>query len=144
MCCRDTKEKTRLILLLKLEVERISKKTRKSVVEFAERIEKSEPYIYQMKKSNDGKCIFLKDNLCSIYNIRPLICMFYPFELKEIKSNQHLFVHTTECPSIGKGPELKRSYFETLYDKFKKTMKDNKKALKPQKEFLQKQVHYGK
>lgn len=127
ICCGDTKERVRKILLLNIEAQRVSQKTLKSVDEFAERIEGFEPYIYQMKKIGDGKCIFLDDNLCSIYMIRPLICKFYPFELKGIRSGKYTFVYTDECPAIGKGSRLGRIYFERLFEKFMKTMRENKK-----------------
>jgi Fe-S-cluster containining protein len=107
-----------------LEAKRISQKTLKSVDEFAEKMEGCKPYAYKMKKTKDGKCIFLKGNLCTIYQIRPLICLFYPFELKEVGNDRYTFAHTRECPAIGKGPQLKRSYFETLFKKSMKMMKN--------------------
>ena len=127
LCCGDTKDRVRSILLLRIEAERISQKTLKSVDDFAEKIEGFEPYVYRMKKTNDGKCVFLKGNLCSIYQIRPLICMFYPFEFKEVGSNRYIFVYTDECPAIGNGPKLKRGYFERLFKKIMETMEENKK-----------------
>ena len=39
-------------------------------------------YSYEMKKNKKGKCFFLKENQCCIYEFRPIICRFYPFELK--------------------------------------------------------------
>ena len=127
LCCGDTKDRVRSILLLRIEAERISQKTLKSVDDFAEKIEGFEPYVYRMKKTKNGKCVFLKDNLCSMYQIRPLICMFYPFELKEVGSNGYIFAYTDECPAIGNGPKLKRGYFERLFKKIMETMEENKK-----------------
>lgn len=124
ICCGDTKDRVRSILLLKLEAKRISQKTLKGVDEFAEKIEGCEPYAYRMKKTKDGKCIFLEGNLCTIYQTRPLICVFYPFELKEVENDRYTFAYTSECPAIGKGPQLKRSYFETLFKKSMKIMKN--------------------
>jgi Fe-S-cluster containining protein len=127
ICCGDTKYKVRTVLLLKIEAQRISKKTLKDISEFAEKIEGFEPYVYQMKKIEDEKCIFLKNDLCSIYKMRPLVCMFYPFELKEAENGRCAFAYTDECPAIGKGSQLRRIYFERLFEKFMKVMKDNKK-----------------
>ena len=123
-CCGDTKDRVRSILLLKIETERISQETLKGVDEFAEEIEGSEPYVYRIKKTRDGKCMFLEGNLCTIYQIRPLICVFYPFELKEVRNYRYTFAYTSECPAIGKGPQLKRGYFERLFEKSMKMMKD--------------------
>ena len=127
LCCGDTKDRVRSILLLRIEAERISQKTLKSVEDFAEKIDGFAPYVYRMKKTKDGKCVFLGDNLCGIYEIRPLICMFYPFEFKEVGSNKYIFAYTDECPAIGKGPKLKRGYFEKLFKKIIMTMEENKK-----------------
>jgi hypothetical protein len=126
LCCGDAKNRARSILLLRIEAERISQKTLKSVEDFAEKIEEFEPYAYRMKKK-DGKCVFLRDNLCTIYQVRPLICTFYPFEFKEVGSKRYIFAYTDECPAIGKGPKLKRDYFEKLFKKIIITMEENKK-----------------
>ncbi|MGA9388307.1 MAG: YkgJ family cysteine cluster protein [Candidatus Bathyarchaeia archaeon] len=124
ICCGDTEKKTRKILLLKLEANRISKKTVKNIATFAQEIEGYEPYVYEMKKTKNEKCIFLEDSVCSIYSMRPLICRFYPFELKAAGNNRYVFNYTNECPCIDHGPELKRSYFDRLFKKSKESMKN--------------------
>ena len=115
LCCGDARNRVRSILLLKIETDYISRKTSKSPDEFAEKVEGFEPYTYRMKKTNDGKCLFLKDNSCSIYETRPLICRFYPFQLKNIRTDRYAFEYTTECPGIGKGSKVKKRFFERLF-----------------------------
>jgi Fe-S-cluster containining protein len=117
MCCGDTGERIRSILLLKPEAERVSSKTLKLVSEFATEFEGSDPYVYEMKKTENGKCVFLKDDSCSIYTLRPLVCRFYPFELKPDSTGKYVFSYTNECSSIGRGPKLKREYFEDLFER---------------------------
>lgn len=115
-CCGDTETRVRHILLLRFEADRISKATSQPINEFARRIEDHEPYVYEMNKTSEGrKCVFLKGNHCEIYTLRPLICRFYPFELKTTKNGKHKFSYTGECKGIGKGKQLDRSYFETLF-----------------------------
>jgi len=125
LCCGDTKDKVRSILLLKTEADLISKRTFKVLDKFAEKVEGFEPYIYQMTKTEDGKCVFLKDNSCSIYEIRPLICRFYPFQLKKIRNSRFAFTYTDECTGIGEGPQLKRDFFQRLFQKFIELMRSN-------------------
>lgn len=96
------------------------------VEELAERIEGSEPFLYMMKKEG-GRCIFLRDDLCSIYDIRPIICRFYPFRLENLGKNRYGFFYTEECPEIGRGPELKRGFFEELFREFTKSMSENQR-----------------
>ena len=124
LCCRDTEKRVRRILLLKADVDNISSETSMEIDRFAEGIEGFRPYIYQMKKTADGRCIFLKGNLCSIYNVRPLVCRFYPFQLRSIGSNRYVFTYTKECPGIGKGAPLRREFFEKLFRIFMKAVKD--------------------
>lgn len=125
ICCGDTEKKVRSILLLKIEAEHISQKTLIRLDEFVENIEDSEPYFYRMKKNVDRKCMFLKDNTCTVYQMRPLICRFYPFELKSDSCNEYVFAFTEECPSIGKGVELKMDYFERLFKNAMRLMREN-------------------
>lgn len=119
LCCGDTENRKRSILLLETEVQLISKKTSMKINDFAETTEGFEPYIYKIKKrTEDGKCIFLKENLCSIYSLRPLICIFYPFQLENVGRRRYTFLYTNECPGIGKGEELKKAFFQNLFQIF--------------------------
>ena len=116
LCCGDTKERTRNILLLESEANIISTETCLPKQNFTKQITDKIPYCYEMKKDREGKCFFLKDNNCSIYEIRPLICRFYPFELKfESNKKQHVFSFTFECPEIGNGKMMTKRDFEDLF-----------------------------
>jgi Fe-S-cluster containining protein len=116
LCCGDTPERPRHILLLEEEAKTITAATDLSKEYFAKEIKDNLPYRWEMKKTIEGKCFFLKDNHCSIYLIRPLICMFYPFELKFYQDQEkYIFNFTSECPAIGKGDILKKGYFLKLF-----------------------------
>lgn len=116
-CCGDTEQKIRKILLLKTEGERIALETGLVPAEFLAEIRNFSPYRYRMRKDEKGKCRFLDGKTCTIYEVRPLVCVFYPVELKGTVRTGYTFTHTDECPCIGKGPPLKRSYFERLFRK---------------------------
>jgi Fe-S-cluster containining protein len=116
LCCGDTAQKNRHILLLKAEAKDISEQTCLAIEQFAEPIKGKEPYIYEMKKPTSGKCFFLKNNRCTNYEHRPLICRFYPFELKPAQDkNGHIFDFTLECPAIGEGKTLTQQDFMELF-----------------------------
>ncbi|MCL4429537.1 MAG: YkgJ family cysteine cluster protein [Chloroflexi bacterium] len=116
LCCGDTKEKTRHILLLESEANTISAATCLPKQAFTGQITGKTPYCYEMKKNAEGECFFLKDNQCSIYMLRPLICRFYPFELKfDPDKAQHAFGFTLECPGISKGKTVTFKDFEELF-----------------------------
>jgi len=116
ICCGNTQEKIRHILLLSTEAEQITTATSQPIFEFAVKVEGKAPYSYEMRKTaENGKCIFLKNNRCTIYSLRPLICRFYPFELKIAANQKPEFLYTDECPGIGKGKMLSKNYFEKLF-----------------------------
>lgn len=115
ICCADTDHKLRHILLLESEAEEISVATGKAIEDFCNESNGTAPYIYEMKKV-EGDCIFLKDNKCTNYEHRPLICRFYPFELKfDSDKDTHVFTATRECPMIGQGKIMTKKDFEALY-----------------------------
>ena len=97
------------------EAEEIAAATSKPVSVFAGIIVGKEPYIYEMKKTKNGACVFLADNLCTIYSLRPLICRFYPFELGKGEAKGYQFSYTRECPGIEKGRILGAQYFTELF-----------------------------
>jgi len=112
--------------MLKKEAEQISEATFKLVEEFSVQIEGHEPYVYEMKKTKkEGKCLFLKEDLCTIYAFRPLVCRFYPLQLKIIEDGKYRFSHTAECPGIGQGEKLRESYFGNLFQQAREQLTKN-------------------
>ena len=128
ICCGDTKEKTRHILLLKTEAEQIATATSQPTAAFTIKTKNKTPYNYEIKKTEEGKCIFLENNRCTIYATRPLICRFYPFELKIAHNGKHTFLYTNECPGINKGPILSKNYFRKLLRLARTQTADPKRA----------------
>jgi hypothetical protein len=121
ICCGDTQERTRHILLLDEEAQSIARSVNKSVLDIASKTEGKEPYGYELKKTPiDGKCIFLRENRCIVYFKRPLICRFYPFGLETGQDQQQVFFFTNECPGIGKGKKMQETDFRSLLNQAKK------------------------
>jgi Fe-S-cluster containining protein len=114
---------------MKIEADHIMQKTSKSLEDFAEKICGHQPYVYRMKKTADGRCVFLNGNSCTIYSVRPLICRFYPFQLESVGNNRDAFTYTKECPSMGKGSKLEKKHFERLFTTLKETLKENEHDL---------------
>ena len=104
-------------MLLESEASDISAEINLAIKDFAEQIKDKAPYCFEMKKPKDGKCFFLIDDQCSIYKLRPLICRFYPFELKfDPDEGRHAFDFTFECPEISKGKIMTLKDFEKLFE----------------------------
>lgn len=115
ICCGDTNEKKRHILMLSEEVQQISERIGKNSLNFANVNKKQPPYLYEMRKDENGTCIFLRENKCDIYSIRPLICRFYPFELIDLPDKKYEFLFTNECLGISKGKRMKKEHFTKLF-----------------------------
>ena len=108
-------------MLLESEAEQIAVSIGKPVSEFTVETEGKAPYVYEMRKTaKDGKCVFLGDDQCAIYSLRPLICRFYPFELKANENRKHEFHPTDECPGLGKGRPMREEHFRKLFKLAKK------------------------
>lgn len=118
ICCGDTESRMRHVLLLRGDAEAISRSVLKPVEAFATEVKGHEPYVYEMRKTDEeGKCFFLEGRNCGVYELRPLVCRFYPFELVTLKDGKHKFLCTEECPGIGKGTKLTTAFFENLFNR---------------------------
>ena len=116
LCCGDTEQKKRHILLLEAEANQIEAETCIPKTDFCIPTQTKHPYTFEMKKIEDGKCVFLKQKKCSIYTLRPLICRFYPFDLRFDKiSKVHVFDFTLECPGINQGKLTGKKEFKKLF-----------------------------
>ena len=117
ICCGDTKDKKRNILMLKKEAKQISSKIGKNISDFADICIIKSPYFFEMKKNDNGMCMFLSSkNKCDIYSNRPLICRFYPLELVDQINDKYKFSFTEECPGINQGIILDKQYFNNLFE----------------------------
>ncbi len=58
-----------------------------------------------LKKMEDGSCVFLKDNLCMIHSIRPMVCSSFPFVFSEREEEVTWSLHSKKniCPGLGQG-----------------------------------------
>ena len=59
--------------------------------------------VYFFYHSNGQKCIYLKDNICTIYQNRPYACRTYPFSYEPQTNN---FQIDDNCPEFGKSEGL--------------------------------------
>ena len=100
--------------MVEIEARQICEATLQPILVFAHRIKGRAPYVYEMRKNQTGKCVFLNEDSCTVYALRPLVCRFYPFELKPGERGGNLFSFTNECPGIGGGKRLTFEEFREL------------------------------
>ncbi len=90
-CCRN-----RVIPLYEKDIKRLESAGYKGFYEPTTELEfELTGAPYKMKLKRDGSCIFLKDNLCSVYELRPDTCRRYPF----IVGDDFILV-SISCPGI--------------------------------------------
>ncbi|MGD0328937.1 MAG: YkgJ family cysteine cluster protein [Nitrososphaeria archaeon] len=116
-CCKDHGERKRRILLTDHDMERIKEASIKE--RFCTIIKNNGPYRYQMILEN-GSCIFLSSNRCTIYNRRPLICRFYPFSM--VEDGGYIFDVDADCLGVGLGKCATKKVFTKLVKEAKESL----------------------
>jgi hypothetical protein len=59
---------------------------------------------YDLKSHEDGSCIFLEQNRCMIYDVRPEQCRTFPFWNENLKSAYRWKSLKEFCEGIDRGP----------------------------------------
>lgn len=114
-CCQDTSTHERCVRMLPQEVSRICLEAGLESETFSIPFTNSPPYTHVMQKSH-GRCFFLKEGKCSIYEIRPITCVVYPLFLNRIDDEFFRFELTPEkCKGLGLGMKLPERYFQRLF-----------------------------
>ena len=113
--CRDLPGRTRNILLAQSDIKRITGSTKLTAKEFSVSSRGLFPYVRKMRKLG-GRCVFLKDSRCSIYEARPLICRFYPFSLHHARNNAFEIGFDLSCSGMDKGPYRDERFFRDLVE----------------------------
>lgn len=112
-CCCDTNVDSPM--LLPNEVNLIAKEKKLDKNKFCKEIDFSKKYndfslktLYQMRRGKDKKsCYFYQNNECTIYNIRPIDCRIFPYDIKlEKDGNYYLVYYKTDMCQI-KNEKLK-------------------------------------
>ena len=73
------------------------------------------------KKSLNGKCLFLKNYKCTVYESRPSQCRTWPFWNENMNAKTWNEDISVNCPGIGKGKKISSK----LIKKFLKEDYDN-------------------
>lgn len=98
-CCCDPSVDSPMILPNEAEI--ISKKMKISKEEFSKKVDFAEmnkdyslKELYQMKRIKDtNSCFFYRNNMCTIYDIRPIDCRIFPYDIKLEKDGNYYLVY---------------------------------------------------
>lgn len=104
-CCSNPKVDSPM--LLPNEAKEIAKATGEKIENFANKVDFSNMYnddtlksLYQLKRQNGcSSCYFYKNSKCSIYDIRPIDCRIFPYDIKLEKDGNYYLVYylTSNC-----------------------------------------------
>jgi len=69
-----------------------------------------------IKKMENGDCIFLKEDMCMIHPVRPLVCQSFPFVLNEVEGQRTwgLSAKKEICPGLGTGLQVSENEIDEL------------------------------
>jgi len=117
-CCRDSGKHRRRIIFSEKEAEEISLASGISKATFSVRSGRKDAYSRRMRKIS-GNCFFLniESRLCRIYEKRPLVCRFYPFELRE--DGSWACAKPSDCEGLGRGEVVRPAHFRRLLKRAK-------------------------
>jgi Fe-S-cluster containining protein len=107
-CCMDVEGWDRRVLLLWKDLERLETAGEQDFHTSAE-----EGRFVAVTKKRDGRCVFLGEEGCRVYEARPLICHMYPFYV-ERRGDVYVIGVDDECPGVGEGEALSEEYFAGL------------------------------
>jgi Fe-S-cluster containining protein len=110
-CCRDVIGHERRILLTENDLKRIKDVT--GLDDFFDETGE-EPFKAIMKKKN-GDCIFLREEECSIYDSRALLCRMYPFWIEKI-NDEFIIKIDEKCKGVEYGEVLDEEFFQRLLE----------------------------
>ena len=109
-CCMDVEGWDRRVLLLEKDINRLEEAGKTGFSEEAH----DGRFVAVMKK-DDGKCVFLDENGCTVYEDRALLCRMYPFYVEQ-QGDIYLIGVDNACPGIGRGKRLTEEYYQDLLE----------------------------
>jgi len=67
-------------------------------------------------EKNNGDCIFLKENRCSIQPVKPRQCSTFPFWVANMRNEKAWAATQARCEGIGRGPVWSREQLLKLME----------------------------
>ncbi len=68
----------------------------------------------RLQEKEDKSCIFLEENRCSVYEVRPLQCQTFPFWPENLKSHYRWKTLKIFCPGIDQGRMYNREEIQAI------------------------------
>lgn len=104
------------VLISEKDVVNISVFLKVSKEEFLKKYTCTEGKKILLKDQKINDCIFLENDKCSIYPVRPKQCQTFPFWPQNVKSEKRWDIICQECPGIGKGKTFSKKDIEDVFN----------------------------
>jgi len=114
-CANCCKISDGFVLIREKEVKEISKFLKISETEFLKEYTQIKKGILSLIDHDGKDCIFLKDEKCSVYPVRPIQCQTYPFWPQNLKALRRWYYVEEDCPGIGKGRTYTKEEIEEIF-----------------------------
>lgn len=75
---------------------------------------------FRLNSFSDGGCIFLKNEQCTVYPVRPLQCRTFPFWPENVKSAYRWKLTGEDCPGVNQGRLYLSEEIEAILKQMKK------------------------
>jgi Fe-S-cluster containining protein len=103
------------VLVRDVEIKPIAKHLKISVDEFLKHYTRKEGKHLCLTDHGGSDCIFLKDDKCTIYPVRPFQCRTFPFWPQNLKTEKRWFSIQDECPGIGEGKAFSKEEIMAIF-----------------------------
>ncbi|MDD5454608.1 MAG: YkgJ family cysteine cluster protein [Candidatus Ratteibacteria bacterium] len=101
-CCCGPREG--YVWLTQIEIESIADTLKISVKQVMQKYcRRVGDRISLIERYDNKNCIFLRDNCCAIYDVRPKQCRTWPFWISSLSTNDAWEKATENCPGINNG-----------------------------------------
>lgn len=111
-CCKSGG----VVLISDEDIPRIAKYLKLSQDDFLKRYTKKEGKKTCLTDKEINDCIFLENDKCRIYPVRPIQCKTFPFWPQNLKSEKRWHIIMDECPGIGEGKIFSRQDIEEVFE----------------------------
>lgn len=99
-CCR----RPGVVEFTPIDIAHISQHLELTQDEFcATYLEQTPGHAWRINVEDDAPCVFLKDDQCSIHDVKPVQCSSYPFWPELLEHRHAWYAESLECEGINRG-----------------------------------------
>ncbi len=114
-CSNCCKVSGGFVVVRDVEVEPIAKHLKIPADDFIKNFTRKEGKYTCLVDHAGEDCIFLEEDKCVIYPVRPIQCKTFPFWPQNLKTEKRWILIENECPGIGTGKAFSKEEIEAIF-----------------------------